>query len=143
MATPSEPGWYWWTVGGVHEDAVTCWAYRVGSVVPIEVVLISARPACDPKKLWAVIPTVSSQGMGTTCGYMLDRIGGEWGPRIPGPARLAALEALAATDPLDGERMVCFYCRGDVIDTTVRPMRFKHTPDCLWHLAQERADDAT
>ena len=69
---------------------------------------------------------------------------GIWGPRIPGPARLAALEELAAKEPLGYDALefvICCYCHA-VMPNDQAEASF-HKPVCPWQRAQERADDAT
>ena len=63
--------------------------------------------------------------------------GGEWGLRIPPPARLEALEELAARAPyrIDKERMrmACVWCGEDVNEP--------HHHTCPWQRAQPRTEE--
>jgi len=60
----------------------------------------------------------------------------EWGARIPGPARLAALEELAAESPAefdDWDRPFCRHC-------DVALDKYDHLNNCRWQRAQEERD---
>ena len=128
MSVPTEAGCYYWTPGCVRsEDAI---------IVRVD------------HELWA-----TSEGGGWSGDLAWKEWAeGEWGPRIPSPERLAALEAVLAAVP---ERAVyvtvnggtsCGLCHAPVYNLAVgngdqflTARQCTHAADCPWLLAQPHA----
>ena len=121
MPIPSEPGWYWWR------------ATPTGEWVPA-LLHISGIPQMRT-------PHTRMTAWVSPCEWGDAQ---EWGPRIPGRARLAALEELAAKEPLGYDALefvICCYCHA--VMPNDQPEASFHKATCPWQRAQERADDAT
>ena len=112
MSIPTEAGWYW----------------------------CKFAPDAD----WTVAEVfISSGGHLLACSATFEvtvRYMGTWGPRIPGPLRLAAMEELAAEDETcvwsDYDFYGCRHCNTSADDDG----SITHDPDCPWKRAQEKQD---
>jgi len=114
MSTPTEPGYYWWT-----------------------------PPRGKPR----IAEAVRAHGMlmadiepGTPWFTLLEAVKGEWGPRIPAPDRLRAMEEVMAKDITayaDPEAAYCPFCEVEWDWVNGDKWTCQHLPTCPWLRAQE------
>ena len=141
QCTPTEPGWYCWR-GAPDRDwemVIVCQHTHDG------------EPYMGAYRLWASDLEMLAEGREPSSLSIEGFTHGEWGPRIPGPERLAALEELAACGCLEpddwgGGYSFCFFCDGREVEVDIDgpgPVIYetKHRRDCPWLRAQENQDD--
>ena len=109
MNTPTEPGYYWWT-----------------------------PPRGKPR----IAEAVRAHGMlmadiepGTPWFTLLEAVKGEWGPRIPAPDRLRAMEEVCEREPVanTGYARFCDICLSHAVDENDMIV---HAPTCPWPRAR-------
>ena len=112
---PDKPGWYWWTTNPDDEG---------------HTLTVCRCVAMANGKAWAFPAQGVVWGHGPP-----ESVGGEWGPAIPAPDRLKAMEELAAEEPWTMKQEdYCHYCSGYPCRKSGGP----HDPDCPWLRAQEK-----
>jgi hypothetical protein len=142
MTVPTEAGWYWWTPGNV------------------QAVYVPGVPRClhvyeSDGVLMAAVPSSGRFGLaGLEDSYPVEMVAraGEFGPRIPPPARLRAMEEMAQAFPLillptfsaESNGNMCAYCHA-IKSTTdaVFGGDTWHAPTCCWLRAQKEDGDAS
>jgi len=158
VSVPTEPGWYWWRMGygplnewepALVEDVELgaeprVWV-RQRHVAPLSAWGGEWGPRIPPpgeKPVYGVSwSSMDFQCLG--CGAASDMVevcahedgcahGGSGYRTLPSPARLAALEELAAKEPVEMAEgwARCHYCHSLVGDICL------HSPDCPWLRAQ-------
>lgn len=120
MPTPTEPGWYLWRPNEPGPD-------YDGPLVSTSDwwMLIRIRVARDGS-IWG-------KWGGWPLWRRADELGGEWGERLSGPKRLAALEVLRRLSPVAADGRTCRYCGGG---PDKQGLYIAHAPSCPWLLAQ-------
>ena len=128
MSVPTEPGWYWWRESLDSPYWQIVWIQEVGGRPPF--------PELD-----VYFPLTGGR-------QFLPDLKGEFGPRIPSPERLEAMEKVLAAMALNdacprrggpGECIRCAFCGGiEEMLAMIPPKRhLRHAPGCPWVLAQE------